>query len=84
MCNNSNITVRVTFLLQIPEMTMVYHRFYLSLMLHYVLKANSPSAIWKVANLFQCSRGFLQSVINSTASFAVSLTYFTQVDAQIH
>ena len=68
-----------TFLLQTPETSTVYHRFYLSLMLHYLLKTNSPSAIWKVANLFQCSRGFLQSVVNSTASFASCLTYFTQV-----
>lgn len=48
-------------------------------MLHYLLKASTPSAIWKVADLFQCSRGFLQAVVNSTTAFASCLTYFTQV-----
>ena len=73
---------QVLSFLQTPEQTMVYHRFYLSLMLHYLLKSSSPSAIWNVANLFQCSRGFLQSVVNSTASFASCLTYFTQVSPE--
>ena len=56
----------------------LYHRFYLSLILHHLLKTTSSNTIWRTANYFQCSRGFLQSVMNSTASFSSCLTHFTQ------
>jgi len=57
----------------------LYHRFYITLMLYSLLRAGSAHAVWAVAECFQCSRGFLQNIINSTAAFASCLVHFTEV-----
>ncbi|XP_006825666.1 helicase POLQ-like [Saccoglossus kowalevskii] len=50
-------------------------RFYLTLMLWYVLKRHS---IWVVAAMFDVPRGFLQNLFSSAATFASSLHRFTE------
>ena len=57
----------------------LYHQFYITLMLHSLLRAGSAHAVWVVAEYFHCSRGFLQNIINSTAAFASCLVHFTEV-----
>ncbi|ESO08460.1 hypothetical protein HELRODRAFT_74949, partial [Helobdella robusta] len=50
-------------------------RFYLTLMLYQLFKRNS---VWKVAERFQVSRGFLQQLLSSTVSFAACVLHFCQ------
>ena len=57
----------------------VYCRFFLSLMLRSLLQLESSAGVWKVADRFQCSRGYLQGLLQSAASFASCLVHFTQV-----
>eukprot|EP00117_Sycon_ciliatum_P018140 scpid23865/ scgid16868/ Helicase POLQ-like; Mus308-like helicase; POLQ-like helicase len=54
---------------------MVYRRFYLTLLLHHLLKERS---VWDVAAMFSCSRGFVQNLMSSAASFASCLLHFTE------
>ena len=65
--------------LQPDEMMRLYHRFYITLILHSLLKLTTPDSIWRVADKFHCSRGFLQSIMNSTASYTSCLVHFTAV-----
>ena len=55
---------------------MVYRRFYLTLLLYHLLKERS---VWDVASMFSCSRGFVQNLMTSAASFASCLLNFTEV-----
>ena len=66
---------------QLDSNLTLYHKFYLSLMLHRLLKVDSPHGVWSVAEHFHCSRGFLQNLVNSTAAFASCLVHFTEVCA---
>ncbi|XP_066488876.1 helicase POLQ-like isoform X2 [Tiliqua scincoides] len=50
-------------------------RLYLSLVLHALLKENN---IWDVAEKFNLSRGFIQTLLNSTASFSSSVLHFCE------
>ncbi|XP_066488391.1 helicase POLQ-like [Tiliqua scincoides] len=52
-------------------------RLYLSLVLHALLKENN---IWDVAEKFNLSRGFIQTLLNSTASFSSSVLHFCEVE----
>ncbi len=67
------------FSFQSESTVTLYHRFYLSLMLHHLLRANSSEGVWSVAERFHCFRGYLQNLINSTAAFASCLVRFTEV-----
>jgi POLQ-like helicase len=70
------------------EASLLYHRFYLSLMMHRLISgprsqgsggvASENRGVWSVAEHFQCSRGFVQSSVSSVASFATCLIHFTQ------
>ncbi|XP_070579782.1 helicase POLQ-like [Ptychodera flava] len=53
----------------------IVERFFLTLMLWYVLKRHS---IWSVAHMFDVPRGFLQNLFSSAATFASSLQRFTE------
>ncbi|XP_077789919.1 helicase POLQ-like isoform X2 [Podarcis muralis] len=50
-------------------------RLYLSLVLHALLKVNN---IWEVAEKFSISRGFIQTLLNSAASFSSSVLHFCE------
>lgn len=50
-------------------------RLYLSLVLHALLKENN---IWDVAEKFNIPRGFIQTLLNSTASFSSSVLHFCE------
>ena len=81
-CNLSDLLIRMSYDLFAPQsadMQQLYHRFYITLILHSLLKLTSFEALWRVANRFHCSRGFLQSVMNTTASHASCLVMFTAV-----
>ena len=39
--------------------------------------------VWSVAEHFQCSRGFLQSLVSTVSSFASCLVHFTQVHVYV-
>jgi POLQ-like helicase len=60
------------------EMVVVYHKFFLSLMLKCLLQLESSRGVWAVAEEFQCSRGFLQTLLQSSSSFASCLVHFTK------
>ena len=67
------------YYLQSSEMVVVYHKFFLSLMLKCLLQLESSRGVWAVAEEFQCSRGFLQTLLQSSSSFASCLVHFTKV-----
>ena len=67
------------YYLQSEDVMMLYHRFYITLILHSLLNLTTPDSIWRVADKFHCSRGFLQSIMNSTASYTSCLVHFTAV-----
>ncbi|XP_033016627.1 helicase POLQ-like isoform X2 [Lacerta agilis] len=50
-------------------------RLYLSLVLHALLKVNN---VWEVAEKFNISRGFIQTLLNSAASFSSSVLHFCE------
>uniref|UniRef100_A0ACB8E8Y6 Uncharacterized protein n=2 Tax=Sphaerodactylus townsendi TaxID=933632 RepID=A0ACB8E8Y6_9SAUR len=50
-------------------------RLYLSLVLHALLKETN---IWSVAEKFNTSRGFVQTLLNSAASFSSSVLHFCE------
>ncbi|XP_048580034.1 helicase POLQ-like isoform X2 [Nematostella vectensis] len=53
----------------------VVHRFYLSLMLYKLMQGSS---MWHVSSVFQVSRGFVQNLLTSAASYASCLVRFTE------
>ena len=60
------------------EQETAYRRFYLSLLLHRIMLGGEEEAIWKVADEFQCSRGFIQSLLASTAARCSCLIRFSE------
>lgn len=61
-----------------PLIISLYVRFYLSLMLYCIVKRTAPDAVWTVAETFHCSRGFVQTLLNTATSFASCLVHFAQ------
>ena len=61
-----------------PEQETGYRRFYLSLLLYRIVLGGGEEAIWKVADEFQCSRGFIQSLLSSTAARCACLVKFSE------
>ena len=61
-----------------PEKETVYRRFYLSLLLYRIVLGGGEEAIWEVADEFQCSRGFIQSLLSSTAARCSCLIKFSE------
>ena len=55
------------------------NRFYVTLMLYELLKGKS---VWDVAAHFLQPRGFLQSLLTTTAAFASCVLRFSQVRVQ--
>ncbi|KAM6441043.1 helicase POLQ-like isoform 2-T3 [Liasis olivaceus] len=51
------------------------NRLYLSFILHFLLKETN---IWNVAEKFNISRGFVQTLLNSAASFSTSVLHFCE------
>ncbi|XP_076365866.1 helicase POLQ-like [Tachypleus tridentatus] len=58
----------------------VVHRFYLTLILYQLWQQNP---VWKVSNTFRQHRGTVQNLLNSAASFAVSVYHFCQVSSRL-
>ena len=72
------IQINLFAICQSEDKEVVYRKFYLSLILDSLLKQPS-NGVWLVAEQFECSRGFVQNALHSTASFAASLVHFTEV-----
>lgn len=59
---------------------MRYCRIYLALLLHQLLKEpNTSQGVWKIADTFHCSRGFVQNVLHQSSSYVSCLVHFTEV-----
>lgn len=58
----------------------VVSRMYLALVLFTLLKETS---LWTVAEKFQLSRGFIQTLLSSASAFCSCVLHFTEVLAQI-
>lgn len=71
-------TKNLFIICQSEDKEIVYRKFYLTLILNSLLK-QPDSGVWLVAEQFECSRGFIQNALHSTASFASSLVHFTEV-----
>ena len=52
------------------------HRLYLALVLYTLLKETN---LWSVAERFSLSRGFIQSLLSSSAAFCACVLHFTEV-----
>ena len=57
----------------------VLRRFLITLMVYQFLK---EMPIWKIADNFNVTRGFVQALVSSTVSFAYMLINFTKVILQ--
>lgn len=64
---------------QSPQVESIYRRLYLALILKALLMLKTSRGIWYVAEQFTCSRGFLQNMLNSVASYISCLVRFTEV-----
>ena len=61
------------------EQEVTYRRFYLSLLLHQlVVRGGGEEGVWRVAEEFNCSRGFVQSLLASTAAHCSCLIRFSE------
>ena len=72
------VSVKKHCLCQSEDKEVMYRKFYLSLILNSLLK-QPGNGVWLVAEQFECSRGFVQNALHSTASFASGLVHFTEV-----
>ena len=54
----------------------VFKRFYLTLVIYELWKTNNE--IWTVANEFQMDRGFVQTIVQSAASFSSGVLHFCE------
>lgn len=66
-------------LLQSVNMEVV-SRMYLALVLFSLLKETN---LWNVAEKFQLSRGFIQSLLSSSSAFSSCVLHFTEVSTQL-
>lgn len=66
-------------LLQSANMEVV-SRMYLALVLFTLLKETN---LWNVAEKFQLSRGFIQTLLSSSSAFCSCVLHFTEVSAQV-
>lgn len=66
-------------LLQSANMEVV-SRMYLALVLFTLLKETN---LWNVAEKFQLSRGFIQTLLSSASAFCSCVLHFTEVSAQM-
>ena len=58
----------------------VYTRFYVGLMLYSLLRTSGGTdGVWLVASRFDCTRGYLQSIVQQTCSHSSCLVHFTEV-----
>ncbi|KAI6656818.1 Helicase POLQ-like isoform X1 [Oopsacas minuta] len=55
-----------------------YRRFYLALLLYRIVSGGEGEAVWKVAEEFRCSRGFIQSLLSSSAARCSCLIRFSE------
>lgn len=60
--------------------TEVVSRMYLALVLFTLLKETN---LWNVAEKFQLSRGFIQTLLNSASAFCSCVLHFTEVSEQM-
>ena len=60
------------------EQEVTYRRFYLSLLIYRIVARGEGEALWKVADEFSCSRGFIQSLLSSSAARCSSLIKFSE------
>lgn len=67
------------WLLQSANMEVV-SRMYLALVLFTLLKETN---LWNVAEKFQLSRGFIQTLLSSSSAFCSCVLHFTEVSAQV-
>lgn len=58
----------------------VVSRMYLALVLFTLLKETN---LWNVAEKFQLSRGFIQTLLSSSSAFCSCVLHFTEVSAQV-
>lgn len=66
-------------LLQSVNMEVV-RRMYLALVLFSLLKETN---LWNVADRFQLSRGFIQTLLSSSSAFCSCVLHFTEVSTQL-
>lgn len=73
------LTVSAHFVFQSVNMDVVM-RMYLALVLFTLLKETN---LWSVADKFQLSRGFIQTLLSSASAFCSSVLHFTEVPASL-
>lgn len=80
MCRASSYGCLYCVLLLQSMNTQVVSRMYLALVLFSLLKETN---LWNVAEKFQLSRGFIQTLLSSSSAFCSCVLHFTEVSAQL-
>ena len=60
------------------EQEVTYRKFYLSLLIHRIVSRGEGETVWNVADEFSCSRGFIQSLLSSSAARCSCLIKFSE------
>ena len=72
---NEAVVVKLMSCQEVKVERAVLQRFYLTLMLNDLWKGES---FWNVSEMYGCSRGDVQNLLTSAASFASCVYHFTQ------